>query len=816
MLRKLLELTCHQVLTLILIIYYFHNSDILFHILVAVTVYFYFHNNLIFLILHHASDLMKYYSFLFSTGKEFRLLLRTYLDSLVQSGALCLFVPLLPSLREGEKHLYFPWFGETLSALAASASMQRNNRNNETYEKSTSVDTTIPSVSVLQIVCTYCLEIAFDDSEDLSVKQTLFDSLCVPVLYSCNPHDMITFFISSWNNLKITSFACGVSTGVIKALYDITQKDLKLAVGTGSLENLIFLQSCCYKLIEVLYDRCTLQQIKNEISVEFAGPGSKGNELTSAVSKSAYKLLRNPIPELKNIPISEILSQRLYSYALNCLAIVVAKTQNEEKFYDMFLFKQKPGEQVWSRIVDCCTKYKFFSETEKFATVFIGAGNIIDGRKRTVDQMRTNRDNRLSQYFTGSSLDGYARGSLSQNQTQNSNQSQSQSQSQFISGVTEKRNTMSDIENRNYNNKNIYNKNNRRRGILSQSQSNEIDFENLGLGSLSKKSTDLLTPKGVKFLTGNNSGNTQKLENKNDNNKNEQVNGNKNKNENEIGITNETTNIVHGLDDSIIAFEMNDINKQPCMSSLLRVIKRMNYLFGNNEYKNSESGNGEIGNGEIPIITTGVKWNSAVLPNWISEIKDRLLDYNNGDKNRNIRLFMIRLLLNQPVASIVAPYILSILPAVLECCNKDLCSATVGVGYHYLLRDVVFTLCDSWQEEISTKLPQRDREYKNSLYIQLSQLLTFLLQHTYNENNSVLIENIRSIGALIRLFTTSDENHFSSFISLIPVLSLLTVVAGPTGGAFAASKSKGTEGVKKRLAGLIILQVMCSLFIFIS
>ena len=38
-------------------------------------------------------------------------------------------------------------------------------------------------------------------------------------------------------------------------------------------------------------------------------------------------------------------------------------------------------------------------------------------------------------------------------------------------------------------------------------------------------------------------------------------------------------------------------------------------------------------------------------------------------------------------------------------------------------------------------------------------------------------------------------------------MSLLTVVAGPTGGAFATAKSKGTEGVKKRLAGLIILQV---------
>ena len=132
-------------------------------------------------------------SYFFSVGKEFRLLLRTYLDSLLQSGALCLFIPLLPSLREGEKHLYFSWFHETLSALARAASIQRYDTNNVTYEKTISIDTTISPVSVLQSVCTFCLGIAFDDSEDLSVKQTLFDSLCVPVLYSCNPNDMINF-----------------------------------------------------------------------------------------------------------------------------------------------------------------------------------------------------------------------------------------------------------------------------------------------------------------------------------------------------------------------------------------------------------------------------------------------------------------------------------------------------------------------------------------------------------------------------------------------------------------------------------------------
>ena len=66
------------------------------------------------------------------------------------------------------------------------------------------------------------------------------------------------------------------------------------------------------------------------------------------------------------------LAQRLYAWAFTCLSLVVAKTQSEEKFFDMFLFKQKQGESVWNRVVDCSSQYKFYSETDKFETVYLG------------------------------------------------------------------------------------------------------------------------------------------------------------------------------------------------------------------------------------------------------------------------------------------------------------------------------------------------------------------------------------------------------------------------------------------------------------
>ena len=338
-----------------------------------------------------------------------------YLDSLTRSGSLCLFVPLLPSFREGPSHRYYPWLIEALHSLASAAvvqnstyaqhqQVQQSQQVQQTQEQqsqqSQQLQSQLCSVSTrllaVQAVCGYCLSVATDESEDMSVKFTLFDSLCVPVLSGCDPNVLLPFFTDSWCSLKVLHTISGVSTGgsVIKVLYDITQRELQSLTTTttttdndnSELETLKFLQSCSYKLIEIMYDRCPLSVLKNEISKSFFGPNAKGNELTGSVSKSAYKLVRTLLPGTytendknnenndNNENNESNVSSRLYSSAFNCLGITVAKTQNEEKFYDMFLFKQKPGECVWARLVDCKRQYKFYTETENFKTVYIGSG----------------------------------------------------------------------------------------------------------------------------------------------------------------------------------------------------------------------------------------------------------------------------------------------------------------------------------------------------------------------------------------------------------------------------------------------------------
>jgi hypothetical protein len=210
------------------------------------------------------------------------------------------------------------------------------------------------------------------------------------------------------------------------------------------------------------------------------------------------------------------------------------------------------------------------------------------------------------------------------------------------------------------------------------------------------------------------------------------------------------------------------------------------------------------------------------MPNWIMEIRDRLSSYTHG--SRNVRLFMLRLLLNQPVTHIVKPWILDLIPCVLECCLRDLCVGDVGTGYHYFLRDVVFTLCDSWALSISpssssstsssssSSFPSSSTDQQGldrNIIVQISQLISYLIKHSYCDTAEVVKENIKSVGALYRLFkgSTGSTGYTGFTVSLAPVMVLLTVEAGPTGGANATAKSKGSEGVRKRLAGLLILQV---------
>ena len=158
--------------------------------------------------------------------------------------------------------------------------------------------TGLPSV---QAVCGYCLRVACDGGEDPAVKRVLFDSLCVSVLAGGDRDALISFLCGPWVDLNVQipdNIISGGSTTVVKKFYDITQREFK-GLNKISSDTLLLLQSCSYRIISIAYDRCSLQQLKTIIAPAYSGiygPESKGNELTGAVSKAAFKLLRTALP----------------------------------------------------------------------------------------------------------------------------------------------------------------------------------------------------------------------------------------------------------------------------------------------------------------------------------------------------------------------------------------------------------------------------------------------------------------------------------------------------------------------------------------
>ena len=646
----------------------------------------------------------------------------------------------------------------------------------------------------VQKVCGYCFTIASDEGEDLAVKKTFFDSFCVPILSSCSPNLLADFLSGSWSNLKVGPLGTDVS--VAKKMSEIIQKEIKVGDNSFTTDTLLFLQSCCFKIFEISYDRLSLGTLKGcvadsflalqirppppslsqsqsqsysqsqiQIKSEIASK-SKGNELTSSLSKISYKLLRTVLPSTANNEIK----QRLYSIAFNCLTIIVAKTQCEEKFYDMFLFKEKNGECVWSKLVDCTVTYEFKSDTEKFETSYLGClGSLLGG----------GRDNKGGKMGSGMSRErGRGRGVRTGLGT-------GSYISQYLSGSILESSSIMTQGPTPFGSQALGGK---RNGFFSQTQSqSQNQSQNLGPGSTQSDYADL----GIFPTSTSSMSQSQSLSQYNSNNGNDGMNTNNSEND-----------VVCGLDDQIIALELNDLNTQTCMGSIVRVIQRMNTLFGHIDTSNSNSSSSSSA-----VSSKTGKWRNDIMPNWIMEIRDRLSTYTPG--SRNVRLFMLRLLLNQPVTNIVIPWVLDLIPCVLECSLRDLCGGEVSTGYHYFLRDVVFTLCDSWATAIShpdsiqsPKGPGLDKD----IIVQISKFISYLIKHSYCEASEVVKENIKSIGALYRLFKGS-KGSTGFTVSLGPVMVLLTVEAGPTGGANATAKSKGSEGVRKRLAGLLLLQV---------
>jgi hypothetical protein len=801
-------------------------------------------------------------------GKVFTKVFKAWLECFSNTGTMYLLEPLSPTLREGRGHCYYQWIKESIqkfvSNLASSTTPSLSKEDKAPLVRSSSTSSSclvgVSKISIL--VSNICISVMMDPYQDMNIKSLYFDDICVHVLKKSSSLSLTELCCSSHERTLNLTGGAGAGGGgggsLMKQLVDVITthqniiSSLAMAIanpaqrGGYELEPQLLQVLCAFTIIETVYDRCTVEDIKGNITRAYAGDGATGKELTQAICRCAHKIIRQVPPRLQQIPSSssssislrggngntiESLAQRVQASAFNCLLVVVAKTQQEEQFYDTFIFKEKsvsPDQQFWGNIIDCSLHYSFDADggSPTFETIYLG-GYFNKEMREMEKEIFGNRP----KYICSESILGLGLGSgvLSQQILRSSSQllngsnlkhvySQSQAVVHYSQSQQEQQLLLQQQHNTNTSLPSAA-----RRLAIKRNLENPRD----SFGTLTQALND--TPNN--FLSGV-LGNAAATAASNE----YDIDGD----DYQDGLA------VKGFDDCTIALEMNDLNQQRCMGLLVRVIYRMYELFQGKWHE---------------LFTT-----RNTVPFWVTVCRDKLNDYsalpsasppssagarstygmNCDDDRRNIRLFMLRLLMNQPIAAICRPYVpTTLFKGILDCCLYDLCGVRhhdshVGVSgsrarnensYNYVLRDVVFTLVDSWPDALekaeddpfnnpstgggaSSPLPYRN------VTESVTAFLSYMLRHVYplshdNLSADVVKDNLKSVCALINLWVGArgeagdghdNPNFIRNGLDLSHIVELISVSdAAPTGGAHAKATSKGTINVRRRLCGLQIL-----------
>ena len=627
----------------------------------------------------------------------------------------------------------------------------------------------------------------------------------VSISISTNPTGNLFLMPKNVNNVPIYT--------LIRQLIDIIQDEslYKTSTNLTKLNECIFIQSCAYGFLEILYERCPLNILKTTITYAYLGLISSqtqlssdsvstatvtGKELTTILSKVAYKCIRNSITNVYDYN----LQYRLHTSAYNCLAMFVSRTQTEERFFEMLLFHEKVSinECLWENIINCIQQYEFNCETEPFEEIVFGC------------QSNDSLLNLTSPPTTASNTN--TRGL-------------SMTQDRFRKSFSSK-NDMT---------KSIKSINNKR--ILSQYLSSSLVTSSSIMGRLENKSArpSQYTQKQSQAQLQSQQQYTQAQSQQ------QQWTQQQSQLQSQRQMSStDNTNLLEGLDDQMIVLELNHLNTEVCMKSLLRAITRMSVLF-KSQWQHM-------------FMTT------KTLPKWLETCKDLLTDYrplqqthyyslsatNNPSSSstttnatkgssgisvnnttqesflekipveyerRNIRLFILRLLLNQPIASIIAPAIVVLLEPILTCCLHDLCSNNIPTtnsptnmitpSYNYFLRDIVYTLCYIWNDlQTLTSFPP-------TCAVKITQFLSYILQVIYNQNATILNDNKKSFRILIDIWYKKLDGGFLQYpIHITSILILLESEFSFTGGRYAAVTSTGTVSVRKIQTGLELLTIL--------
>uniref|UniRef100_A0A672S298 DNA-dependent protein kinase catalytic subunit n=1 Tax=Sinocyclocheilus grahami TaxID=75366 RepID=A0A672S298_SINGR len=174
-----------------------------------------------------------------------------------------------------------------------------------------------------------------------SMLMGLIDRVLLPMASHCSPQALSLFFITNIADIMTT-----LQARFTKVMF----------------ESQIMMKIGCCKLLEVLYSRLPKEEVysKNSaINQAFCSTGSaEGNELSKNLLKSCFEAFTE---NMTGETVLLELRRQYHCAAYNCAIALISCSFNETKFYQGFLFTEKPDKNqfIFDNLIDTQRVYNF-------------------------------------------------------------------------------------------------------------------------------------------------------------------------------------------------------------------------------------------------------------------------------------------------------------------------------------------------------------------------------------------------------------------------------------------------------------------------
>uniref|UniRef100_A0AAR2IVV3 DNA-dependent protein kinase catalytic subunit n=1 Tax=Pygocentrus nattereri TaxID=42514 RepID=A0AAR2IVV3_PYGNA len=253
--------------------------------------------------------------------------IRKFLDALELSQSPVLLMLMAKVLCRDKKHIMEDQFQKCFQRIARQSSCEGQ----------------------VLLLCTIYQMFQAKDVPMNSMLMGLLDRVLVPLTTHCSVKGLSQFFI----------------TNVAAVMTTLQARFTKVV--ESAFESQIIMKIGCCKLLELLYSRLPKEEIYSKdsaINQAFCGPvKAEGNELSKNLLKSCFEAFTE---NMKGETALLELRRQFHCAAYNCAVALISCSFNETKFYQGFLFTEKPEKNqfIFENLIDPHRTYNFPIEIE--------------------------------------------------------------------------------------------------------------------------------------------------------------------------------------------------------------------------------------------------------------------------------------------------------------------------------------------------------------------------------------------------------------------------------------------------------------------